>query len=49
MSIGEKSLRIIEFSGKKDDWKVWSQKWLARASKKRHKFVVVSTQIFLQK
>ena len=44
MSMGEKSLRIIEFSGKKDDWKVWSQKWLARASMKGYKNVVIGKQ-----
>ena len=36
----EKSLRVIEFSGKKDDWKVWSVKWLARANKKGYKKLV---------
>ena len=36
----EKSLRIIEFSGKKDDWKVWSVKWLARANRRGYKKLV---------
>ena len=29
--IEEKSIRVIEFSGKEDDWKYWSVKILARA------------------
>ena len=29
--IEEKSIRVIEFSGKEDDWKYWSVKFLARA------------------
>ena len=39
----EKSLRVIEFSGKKSDWKIWSVKWLARASKKGYKRLVDGT------
>ena len=30
--IEEKSIRVIEFSGKEDDWKYWSVKFLARAN-----------------
>ena len=44
MSMVEKNLRVIEFSGKKDDWKVWSRKWLARASMKGYKNVVIGKQ-----
>ncbi len=29
--IEEKSIRVIKFSGKEDDWKYWSVKFLARA------------------
>jgi hypothetical protein len=30
--INEKSIRVISFSGKKSDWRVWSHKFLARAN-----------------
>ena len=29
--IEERTIRVIEFSGKEDDWKYWSVKSLARA------------------
>ena len=34
MSTEDKSLRVIEFSGKRADWDAWSTKFLARASRK---------------
>jgi len=34
MSTDEKSLRIIEFSGKAEHWDVWSEKFLARGKRK---------------
>ena len=33
----EKSIRVIEFSGKPSDWKIWSRKFLARANRKGYK------------
>lgn len=39
MSTEEKSLRIIEFSGKKSDWKVWSRKFTARGNRKGYKSI----------
>ena len=33
----EKSIRVIEFSGKSSDWKIWSRKFLARANRKGYK------------
>ena len=30
----EKSIRVIEFSGKPSDWKIWSRKFLARVKRK---------------
>ena len=38
--VTEKSLRIIEFSGKKDHWKVWSVKWLAKANLKGYRKLI---------
>ena len=32
MSGEEKSIRILIFSGKKKDWNMWSEKFLAKAS-----------------
>jgi len=43
MKFDEKSLRVIEFSGKKSDWKVWSRKFLARGSKRGYKDIVEGT------
>lgn len=40
MSTEEKSLRIIEFSGKKSDWKVWSRKFTARGNRKGYKSIL---------
>ena len=40
MKFEEKSLRVIEFSGKKADWKVWSRKFLARGNKRGYKEIV---------
>ena len=33
----EKSIRIIEFSGKQSDWDGWSEKFLAKAEHKGYK------------
>ena len=32
--VEEKSLKVIAFSGKQDDWKFWEVKFLARARRK---------------
>ena len=37
----EKSLRVIEFLGKKSDWKVWSRRFLAQGSRKGYKDLFV--------
>ena len=29
---GEKAIRILQFSGKKDDWLMWADKFLAKAT-----------------
>ena len=36
----EKSIRIISFSGKKEDWSVWEEKFLARARRKGYKKIL---------
>ena len=39
----EKSIRIIEFSGKKTDWDSWSEKFLLHGKQKGYKKLLVST------
>ena len=34
MKYNKKSLQVIEFSGRKSDWKIWSQKFLAQGNKR---------------
>ena len=36
----EKSIRIISFSGKRKDWRIWSRKFLAVAEKRGYKKVL---------
>ena len=31
--VEEKSIRVLEFTGRHEDWKVWSVKFLARGNK----------------
>ena len=33
-SLEQKSIKIIEFTGKDKDWKIWSRKFLAQANRK---------------
>ena len=40
----EKSIRIIEFTGEKSDWRIWSRKFLARANRKGYKDVIVGKE-----
>ena len=37
----EKSVRIIPFSGKKSDWRIWSRHLLAVAGKKKYKNILL--------
>ena len=37
--------RVITFSGKKVEWPLWSEKFLARANRKGYKSVLVGTDI----
>ena len=39
----EKSIRIISFTGKRNDWRVWSRKFLAVAEKRGYKKVLTGT------
>ena len=36
----EKSIRILTFSGKDEDWDMWSKKFLAMAQRKKYKNVL---------
>ena len=36
-SLEQKSIKVIEFSGKDSDWKIWSRKFLAQANRKGYK------------
>mmetsp|Transcript_11032 Transcript_11032/g.16141 ORF Transcript_11032/g.16141 Transcript_11032/m.16141 type:complete len:162 (+) Transcript_11032:416-901(+) len=36
-SLKQKSIKVIEFSGKEKDWKIWSRKFLAQANRKGYK------------
>ena len=40
----EKSIKIIHFSGKKDEWQVWSEKFLARARRKNYKGILTGSE-----
>ena len=39
----EKSIRIVQYSGKKDDWRMWHRQFLAMAGKKKCKEVLLGT------
>ena len=41
MSAKEKSLQVIEFSGKKSDWKSWSVKFLACGDRRGYKKLLI--------
>jgi hypothetical protein len=36
-SLKQKSMKVIEFTGKDKDWKIWSRKFLAQANRKGYK------------
>ena len=38
----ERSIRVISFSGKKTDWDMWEEKFLARARRRGFKQVLVT-------
>ena len=38
----KKTIRIVQFSGKKDDWQMWSKQFLALSGKKKYKEVLTS-------
>ena len=40
----EKTIRIIPFSGKEDDWRMWSRKFLARARVQEYKDILTGTK-----
>ena len=36
-SLEQKSIKVIEFTGKDKDWKIWLRKFLAQANRKGYK------------
>jgi hypothetical protein len=42
-SLEQKSIKVIEFTGKDKDWKIWSRKILAQANRKRYKKLLSGT------
>ena len=36
----KKTIRVISFSGKKSEWPIWEEKFLARAARKKYKDVL---------
>ena len=39
-SISEKAIRVITFSGKKNDWRQWSKNFLAVAEKREYQAIL---------
>ena len=39
-NLSEKSIRVVTFSGKKKDWRMWSRQFLAIAGKREYKDVL---------
>ena len=44
MAENEKAIRIIPFSGKESDWRMWSRKFLARARLREYKDILTGTE-----
>ena len=40
---GEKAIHILQFSGKKDDWLMWADKFLVRATIKGYNEILLGT------
>ena len=41
----DKAIRVIPFTGKKEDWRMWSRKFLARAKTRGYKTIINGTEI----
>ena len=39
----EKAIRVLTFSGKQEDWDMWSKKFLAMAKRKKYKGILLGT------
>ena len=39
----EKTIRIVQFSGKRTDWRMWSKQFLAVSTKKKYKGLLLGT------
>ena len=44
MSENEKTIRVLPFNGKKENWSVWEEKFLARAKRKGYKKVLLGKE-----
>ena len=40
-----KSIKVIEFTGKDKDWKIWSRKFLAQANRKGYKKLLSGAEV----
>ena len=49
MSSGETSIKVVTFSGKKKDWPMWEEKFLARASHRGYKHILMDEGIKIPK
>lgn len=44
-SLEQKSIKVIEFTGKDKDWKIWSKKFLAQANRKGYKKLLTGAEV----
>jgi hypothetical protein len=49
MSSSETSIKVVTFSGKKKDWLMWEEKFLARASHRGYKHILTDKGIKIPK
>jgi hypothetical protein len=45
MSSGKTSIKVVTFSGKKKDWPMWEEKFLARASHRGYMHILMDKGI----
>jgi hypothetical protein len=45
ISSGKTSIKVVTFSGKKKDWPTWEEKFLARASHRGYKHILMDKGI----
>ena len=49
VSSGETSIKVVTFSGRKKDWPMWEEKFLARASHRGYKMVLTEDSVAIPK